>query len=597
MGMKYFEEKAGRSRKSAGNVLGYIGLSVLSCVIAFTVLFSSSTPVLADSFSYQFSVQYDQTGARNTLSQLNSFRTGSDAWAWDQNGNKVYYSRGNLTYDYNLEQIAMQRAAELIPRFAHTRPDGSKYSSYSYGGTVTKGENCSVTSSLQYCFDGLLETNKDYSGQDHRRTMLSVEWDFNAVGIAHVIYNGRHYYVQEFGFSNSGASYTSPVNGTMKRTITFDMNNLEFFPDLTYTSTILPFGGQKNLPEVIMTLRVPNTGSQGITVPNSEATIKYTSKNTSIARIEGDKIVGVQTGQTDIIVHLEFRNWSGDATVPVTVTKATLTENNILPISSYIYSGSEVKPTVYVTFGTKSLQEGRDYTLSYEYNVNPGTAYAVVTGIGNYTGTARRSFTIMKKDFSSNDISVNVATAEYDKTGARPKVEVKHGNNIVSSSEYTLQYSNNFGTGTAYVLVTANSSSRYYTGSKNVSFIIWPLDLSTGVGYSYVDYLRYSGKALTPDVTIKDTHSSLLEERVDYVLEYSNNIHVGTGKVVAHGIGNCTGDYEMSFSISPISFGLAGITMDDIPDQYYYGKEVTVPTYVYNSDGIQLVEGVDYTVK
>jgi hypothetical protein len=116
------------------------------------------------------------------------------------------------------------------------------------------------------------------------------------------------------------------------------------------------------------------------------------------------------------------------------------------------------------------------------------------------------------------------------------------------------------------------------------------------VGYSSVDSARYTGKALTPEVSIMASYS-YLEEGVDYELEYSNNIHAGTGKVVAHGIGNCTGDYEMSFTISPISFYTAGVTMDDIPDQYFYDKEVTVPTYVYKSDGTRLVEGVDYVVK
>ena len=44
-----------------------------------------------------------------------------------------------------------------------------------------------------------------------------------------------------------------------------------------------------------------------------------------------------------------------------------------------------------------SLKEGKDYTLSYSNNVQPGTATVTVTGIGNYTGTLYRSFSIEGK--------------------------------------------------------------------------------------------------------------------------------------------------------------------------------------------------------
>jgi hypothetical protein len=40
------------------------------------------------------------------------------------------------------------------------------------------------------------------------------------------------------------------------------------------------------------------------------------------------------------------------------------------------------------------LTEGTDYTLSYRDNVKPGTGTIIVTGIGNYTGTANYTFDI-----------------------------------------------------------------------------------------------------------------------------------------------------------------------------------------------------------
>ncbi|MDY3224553.1 MAG: hypothetical protein SOW84_01585 [Candidatus Faecousia sp.] len=60
------------------------------------------------------------------------------------------------------------------------------------------------------------------------------------------------------------------------------------------------------------------------------------------------------------------------------------------------YNGEPVKPAVTVTVDGKTLAAGTDYTLSFEDNDKPGTAYAVVTAVENsgYTGTVRVKFTI-----------------------------------------------------------------------------------------------------------------------------------------------------------------------------------------------------------
>lgn len=58
------------------------------------------------------------------------------------------------------------------------------------------------------------------------------------------------------------------------------------------------------------------------------------------------------------------------------------------------YTGEAVLSAVTVTDGEMSLQEGRDYQLSYSDNLNIRTGSVHVSGIGNYTGTVTRSFSI-----------------------------------------------------------------------------------------------------------------------------------------------------------------------------------------------------------
>lgn len=58
------------------------------------------------------------------------------------------------------------------------------------------------------------------------------------------------------------------------------------------------------------------------------------------------------------------------------------------------YNGKEKKLSVSVTYQGQKLKNGQDYTLRYENNTNVGTAYAIVQGIGDYTGTVRLLFRI-----------------------------------------------------------------------------------------------------------------------------------------------------------------------------------------------------------
>jgi hypothetical protein len=90
----------------------------------------------------------------------------------------------------------------LAESFSHTRPDGSKWSDLTYNGIHSWGENIAGgQTTAAEAFQDWQETNYDYSGQGHRRSMLSE--DFTAVGIACFVYDGMTYWVQEYGYNVS----------------------------------------------------------------------------------------------------------------------------------------------------------------------------------------------------------------------------------------------------------------------------------------------------------------------------------------------------------------------------------------------------------
>ena len=64
---------------------------------------------------------------------------------------------------------------------------------------------------------------------------------------------------------------------------------------------------------------------------------------------------------------------------------------------AFIYDGNACKPEVTVSYRKDTvLEQGIDYTVSYEKNVNVGTATAVISGKGLFHGTIRKDFTIQK---------------------------------------------------------------------------------------------------------------------------------------------------------------------------------------------------------
>jgi hypothetical protein len=86
----------------------------------------------------------------------------------------------------------------------------------------------------------------------------------------------------------------------------------------------------------------------------------------------------------------------------------------------YQYDGKEKKPGMVIKYKDILLQEGKDYTLSYSNNIQPGTATAKATGIGNYKGELSKTFTIAKKTPSA------VTTPKpSQKPQATPKPAVK----------------------------------------------------------------------------------------------------------------------------------------------------------------------------
>ena len=97
-------------------------------IVIITLIFGNFINVNASSNIVYVEGTYQQKNARNMLSLINNWRKDTtNNWYYDQKNEKVYPGELKpLTYDYGLEAIAMQRAAEIALSFSHTRPNGER---------------------------------------------------------------------------------------------------------------------------------------------------------------------------------------------------------------------------------------------------------------------------------------------------------------------------------------------------------------------------------------------------------------------------------------------------------------------------------------
>ena len=146
--------------------------------------------------------------------------------------------------------------------------------------------------------------------------------------------------------------------------------------------------------------------------------------------------------------------------------------------SSYDYTGSEIEPGVKsVRLKGVTLSAGEDYEISYSDNVNAGTAQCVITGIGKYSGSVSKSFTINPLSLTNAVIS-DIPDQEWTGSEIEPDVTVSlNDEELIKDIDYTLSYKNNVDPGRATVTVDGIGN---YAGGKYASFQIIQL-LEEGV--------------------------------------------------------------------------------------------------------------------
>ena len=137
---------------------------------------------------------------------------------------------------------------------------------------------------------------------------------------------------------------------------------------------------------------------------------------------DGDAQIAFHTGYDDAS-KAKAASLRGYFTTKGSVPKLFINKCDIsLSSKCLIYTGKRLTPTVVIEDGSKTLAENTDYELRFENCVDVGTASAIITGKGDYTGTVTVKYLIKVGKTTRGDmfnLSGNVKVTWKEVPGAK----------------------------------------------------------------------------------------------------------------------------------------------------------------------------------
>lgn len=299
-------------------------------------------------------------------------------------------------------------------------------------------------------------------------------------------------------------------------------------------------------------------------------------------------------------------------TATFNIVAKSITDDMIQAIADQTYSfGNAITPTVTVKDGETTLtlattaDDTGDYSIAYSNNTNAAkstdeTAPTVtITGKGNYTGTASKTFTINPMAVATATISLSDATLTYNGAAQHPTISSIEGEKSegitleFASSDYTVSYEQNDNTLTAddvknaggYTLVAIFGGN--YSGTATTTFNIAAKDLSDAATIATIPDQTYTGNEIKPEpavsiVLIDGNDATTLTKGTDFDYSYANNINASEQAevhptVTITGKGNYTGSASQTFSITNATMTVTATGYNGTYDGNAHGITVAAP--------------------
>lgn len=298
------------------------------------------------------------------------------------------------------------------------------------------------------------------------------------------------------------------------------------------------FQSSSGIRDIIIPASVKSVGKNGLRL-SSECRIRVLSTDTVWAD-DAFRDSALIAGKKDSTLqkYAEDRGY----------TFVELSADNRIPLQNewfeqitpeYEYNGKSHEPEIESSESAPELEQGFDYEVTYENNINAGTATVKITGKDIFCGTVERSFKITPDEngmyvcyFAENNETYLETTFKGKKV--EPEVVI---DGLVQGKDYTVTYVNNEKPGEARAELTGIGN---YKGSETLYFTIYGK-------LPAVDPIAdqiYTGKELTPAIVIPG-----LKAGEDYYMYYEDNQYPGVATVTIYGTGYYKGTATIHFKI------------------------------------------------
>ncbi|MCM1087721.1 MAG: InlB B-repeat-containing protein [Muribaculaceae bacterium] len=248
-------------------------------------------------------------------------------------------------------------------------------------------------------------------------------------------------------------------------------------------------------------------------------------------------------------------SYAGSKNITFKVNKCPIADKNVLgqgfsieKMADMKYTGYALKPDVVLKDKGTTLEQGKDYKLSYKNNTKIGAATVTVKGMGNYSGSINTvGFQIVSWDY--NTLRAEVENQTYTGKALKPKITFYAGEETIdlkSGTAVKIDYKDNKNVGTAAVTVSGKGELREME-PLTLTFAVESADLTDAV-VSRIANQNLKGVPVKPVPKVKVGKNSLKAGR-DFTVSYLQNGVKGEATVIIRGVGNYTGECSKTFIV------------------------------------------------
>ena len=284
---------------------------------------------------------------------------------------------------------------------------------------------------------------------------------------------------------------------------------------------------------------------------------------------------------------------------------ADIIEKELIPsieiTETVIYDGTYKKPDVIVKDGDTVLASGDEYTVTYNNNLDAGTATVTAELKGNLSGSNTISFEIEKAPITATLIAND---KEFDGTvyaGCSATFETINGEVLAKNVDYRIQNAmfedeqvGEHKLVTAnIILLNTNKTKNYRLTQDTYTAYASIIGAESNYNIAPIEDQVYTGKDIEPVVSVLSGTDVLILGR-DYDVSYSNNKNVGTATISIVYKGNYVGSSSVEFEIVKKELTVSATSQD----KTYDGNTSAIAEVLFEGivEGENFVLGTDFEV-